>query len=145
MVPRRVWIALVFSSLALSGCDSGTGPELIRTKLEVESAIVSAGDEIELRVIATNLGHRTVELNGSCGTPFVLEVQSPNGSRTFLLRDVPSICALSDHHVLEPGKTDMMTLRWTAPEQTGRYRLRAWARLQDRLGAASPEVTIEVE
>ena len=145
MRTRQVWIALTVTAATLGGCSSGTGPEFIRTRLEVEGAAASVGEEVTLRVIATNLGIRTVEMNGSCGPPFILEVQDPSGARELLVGGVPSICALYDDHVLEPAETDTIAVRWTAPGSTGRYRLWAWARLPSGLGARSPAVTLEVE
>lgn len=139
---------MAVSVLAISACESGTGPYRdIEMQLEIEPTTnVSVGDVVTLRAIGINHGDRTVEFTAGCGSGgYDFEVQAPGGDRWLLRRDLPGLCPITDTNVLEPGETDTLEHSWMVPGPAGTYRVWAGGSVRAGLAARSPVVVLSVE
>ena len=142
----RALVGLLASLTVGGGCHESTAPYGdIETRLEADRARVARGEVLGLRAIATNHGDGTVALGPGCGVGLDIEVESPNGERMFLLRELPSGCPIFDSNNLEPGETDTVSYAWTVPDVGGTYRLWAGGRVREGLAARSAPVDVMVD
>ena len=142
---RSLLRAIVSMMITAAGCSGPTdlGPAVV-TRIEVERAVVTPGDRVLLRAIATNHGTQSVQAGYGCGPGLDFEVRFPSGEVRHLLRGLPSTCPIHDSNVLEPGETDTVTYQWAPSIPSGTYRIVAGVQTASGLRARSGPVNVVV-
>lgn len=127
-----------------SGCGN---PVALGSEAEVflstRTELLNAGDTLSLVGIAHNRGHVSVAAGRGCSPGIGFLVTNPAGVESDLYEGLDWLCPLSDHHVLEPGETDVVEWPWV-PSAVGRYELRATLIVSEGPTLTSDAVVVHV-
>ena len=124
---RLTRMATSLFALCLSACTESTDPwSSVGLRTEVAEATASAGDIVLIRAILTNPTTRQISINSQCGPPVLFELRTGSGSSIYPVPlDASFTCELTDVHILEPGETDTVAVRWRVAAATGVYEVRS--------------------
>lgn len=147
----RRFVPLVLVLLAVAGCASirlATGAA-VRTALRADRVSISPGEAVRFVAAAKNPTADRVLLGETCGSALDVLVTQPGGaSQSVQVAEMGaefSANCRQHEHIVGPGDSSVVTLRWVAPEVRGEYLARAGLRGPSGFSNLSDPIRVVVE
>jgi hypothetical protein len=132
-------VALALSALGCASVPIGSRAA-VRTALHADHETVAPGDTVHFLAQARNPTEARIHIGPRCSPALDVMVTRPGGVRQSLLASTVGTngvlaCEPARAHVVAPGDSSVIMLRWVAPAQRGEYLARAG--LRDTLGLSN--------